>query len=120
MRADVVSAQAIAHAVAWALVHFVWQGAAFWLALAVVRALTRAASAPVRYACACATLAAMALAPAITAARLLRGHDGELRILRVLWARGPSTVREVHDALGGDREGGYTTVLKLLQIMHDK
>ena len=46
--------------------------------------------------------------------------DGELRILRVLWDRGPSTVREVHDALGGDREGGYTTVLKLLQIMHDK
>ena len=46
--------------------------------------------------------------------------DGELRILRVLWARGPSTVREVHDALGGDREAGYTTVLKLMQIMHDK
>ena len=46
--------------------------------------------------------------------------DGELRILRVLWARGPSTVREVHDALGGDREAGYTTALKLMQIMHEK
>jgi predicted transcriptional regulator len=44
--------------------------------------------------------------------------DAELAILRVLWARGPSTVREVFDALGG--EGVYTTVLKLLQIMTDK
>jgi predicted transcriptional regulator len=43
-----------------------------------------------------------------------------LRILRVLWERGPSTVRDVHDALGGDREAGYTTVLKLMQIMHEK
>ena len=44
--------------------------------------------------------------------------DAELAILRVLWSRGPSTVREVFDALGG--EGAYTTVLKLLQIMTDK
>jgi predicted transcriptional regulator len=44
--------------------------------------------------------------------------DAELAILRVLWARGPSTVREVAEALG--REGAYTTVLKLLQIMTDK
>ena len=44
--------------------------------------------------------------------------DAELAILRVLWARGPSTVRDVFDALGG--EGAYTTVLKLLQIMTDK
>ena len=44
--------------------------------------------------------------------------DAELTILRVLWARGPSTVREVFDALGG--EGAYTTVLKLLQIMTEK
>ena len=44
--------------------------------------------------------------------------DAERAILRVLWARGPSTVREVFDALGG--EGVYTTVLKLLQIMTDK
>lgn len=43
---------------------------------------------------------------------------GELEILRVLWARGPSSVREVHDALGG--RTGYTTVLKLMQIMADK
>ncbi|HEU4559156.1 MAG TPA: BlaI/MecI/CopY family transcriptional regulator [Longimicrobium sp.] len=46
--------------------------------------------------------------------------EGELRLLRVLWDRGPSTVREVHAALGGTGESGYTTVLKLLQIMHGK
>ena len=44
--------------------------------------------------------------------------DAEIAILRVLWARGPSTVREVAEAMG--REGAYTTVLKLLQIMTDK
>lgn len=44
--------------------------------------------------------------------------DAELAILRVLWTRGPSTVRQVAEAM--DREGGYTTVLKLLQIMMEK
>jgi predicted transcriptional regulator len=44
--------------------------------------------------------------------------DAELGILHVLWARGPSTVRQVAEALG--REAGYTTVLKLLQIMTEK
>ena len=44
--------------------------------------------------------------------------DAELGILRVLWERGPSTVREVHEAL---KDGtGYTTVLKLMQIMTEK
>ena len=42
----------------------------------------------------------------------------ELAILRVLWSRGPSTVREVAEAMG--REDAYTTVLKLLQIMTEK
>jgi predicted transcriptional regulator len=41
----------------------------------------------------------------------------ELEILRILWSHGPSTVREVHEALSERRELGYTTVLKLLQIM---
>ena len=41
----------------------------------------------------------------------------ELEILRVLWDRGPSTVREVHEVLNHARPTGYTTVLKLLQIM---
>ena len=44
----------------------------------------------------------------------------ELEILRVLWARGPSTVREVHAALSEKKSLGYTTVLKLLQIMTTK
>jgi predicted transcriptional regulator len=44
--------------------------------------------------------------------------DAELGILRILWSRGPSTVREVAAAMG--REAAYTTVLKLLQIMTDK
>jgi BlaI family penicillinase repressor len=50
----------------------------------------------------------------------LRPTEGELEILRVLWERGPSTVREVHAALGAQRRAGYTTVLKLLQIMTEK
>jgi BlaI family penicillinase repressor len=44
----------------------------------------------------------------------------ELEILRVLWARGPSTVREVHEELSEKKTLGYTTVLKLLQIMTAK
>jgi len=49
-----------------------------------------------------------------------RPTDAELEILRVLWRCGPSTVREVHEELGRDRATGYTTILKLLQIMFDK
>lgn len=44
----------------------------------------------------------------------------ELDILRVLWQRGPSTVREVHEVLARSKPTGYTTVLKLLQIMTAK
>jgi predicted transcriptional regulator len=44
--------------------------------------------------------------------------DAELAILRILWSRGPSTVRDV--AVAMEREGAYTTVLKLLQIMTEK
>jgi predicted transcriptional regulator len=46
--------------------------------------------------------------------------EAELDILRVLWERGASTVREVHEALYGDDGAGYTTALKLMQIMHAK
>jgi predicted transcriptional regulator len=49
-----------------------------------------------------------------------RPTPAELEILRVLWERGPSTVREVHESLERERATGYTTVLKLLQIMTEK
>lgn len=49
-----------------------------------------------------------------------RPTAGELAILRVLWERGPSTVRDVHAELEQERPTGYTTVLKLLQIMTEK
>jgi BlaI family transcriptional regulator, penicillinase repressor len=49
-----------------------------------------------------------------------RPTDAELAILRVLWDRGPSTVRQVHDILTLERPTAYTTALKLLQIMTDK
>jgi len=46
--------------------------------------------------------------------------EGELELLRVLWAKGSATVRELHDSLSQERVLGYTTVLKLLQIMTEK
>jgi predicted transcriptional regulator len=51
---------------------------------------------------------------------LPRPTDAELAILRVLWQRGPSTVRQVLEALNQDRETGYTTALKTMQIMTEK
>ena len=51
---------------------------------------------------------------------LPRPTDAELEILKVLWRRGPSTVREVFETLGEARGTGYTTVLKLMQIMAAK
>src|SRR5215469_8457428 len=46
--------------------------------------------------------------------------DSELAILRVLWNRGPSTVRQVQDELSKNKNTGYTTVLKFMQIMVEK
>jgi BlaI family transcriptional regulator, penicillinase repressor len=46
--------------------------------------------------------------------------DAELAVLKVLWDRGPATVRTVHDVLSAERNLGYTTVLKALQVMTDK
>jgi predicted transcriptional regulator len=51
---------------------------------------------------------------------LPRPTDAELAILKVLWRRGPSTVREVFETLSEARGTGYTTVLKLMQIMAAK
>jgi predicted transcriptional regulator len=50
----------------------------------------------------------------------LRPTDAELEILTVLWSRGPSTVREVHEVVEQRKPTQYTTVLKLLQIMAGK
>lgn len=49
-----------------------------------------------------------------------RPTDAELAILRVLWERGPSTVRQVHESLTPVRPTAYTTALKMLQIMTEK
>ena len=46
--------------------------------------------------------------------------DAELAILRVLWNRGPSTVKQVQDVLNETKKTGYTTVLKFMQIMVEK
>jgi predicted transcriptional regulator len=54
------------------------------------------------------------------ASQVPRPTDGELAILRVLWKHGPSTVREVQEVLGARRPTGYTTALKLMQIMTEK
>ena len=50
----------------------------------------------------------------------IRPTESELEILQVLWEHGPSTVRFVNDQLNEDREVGYTTTLKLMQIMAEK
>src|SRR5262245_61334641 len=46
--------------------------------------------------------------------------DSELQVLRILWQRGPSTVRAVHDQLYRGTDVGYTTTLKLMQNLHGK
>lgn len=51
---------------------------------------------------------------------LIRPTDAELEILTVLWSRGPSTVRTVHEVICERRPAQYTTILKLLQIMDEK
>jgi predicted transcriptional regulator len=49
-----------------------------------------------------------------------RPTDAELAILRILWAHGACTVRQVHDELSRERPSAYTTALKMLQIMTEK
>ena len=49
----------------------------------------------------------------------IKPTEGEMEILQVLWKKGNCTVREVHEALN-KKESGYTTTLKLMQIMHEK
>lgn len=52
--------------------------------------------------------------------QLPRPTEGELELLRILWERGPSTVRDLHQEINETRPLGYTSVLKLLQIMTEK
>jgi len=53
-------------------------------------------------------------------ARKYKPTKSELEILQIIWNSGPSTVRFVNDKLNEQRKTGYTTTLKLMQIMHDK
>lgn len=50
----------------------------------------------------------------------IRATEAELEILNILWADGPSTVRDVHDKLALKKDSGYTTTLKQMQVMHEK
>ncbi|RAV99380.1 BlaI/MecI/CopY family transcriptional regulator [Pseudochryseolinea flava] len=46
--------------------------------------------------------------------------EKELEILQIVWEKGAASVKDVHEALGGEKANGYTTILKMMQIMHEK
>jgi len=50
----------------------------------------------------------------------IKPTEAELTLLNILWKIGPATVRQVHEAISETQKTGYTTVLKILQIMHEK
>ena len=52
--------------------------------------------------------------------KYVKPTESELEILQILWERGEATVREVHEELSKTKDAGYTTTLKLMQIMHEK
>lgn len=52
--------------------------------------------------------------------KIIKPTEGELEILQILWSKGLATVREVHEELSRMKDVGYTTTLKLMQIMHEK
>ena len=54
------------------------------------------------------------------ASKYVKPTESELEILQILWLKGLATVREVHEELAKFKDVGYTTTLKLMQIMHDK
>lgn len=56
----------------------------------------------------------------MSAPKLIKPTESELEILQILWSRGLATVREVHEELAKTKEAGYTTTLKLMQIMNEK
>ena len=51
---------------------------------------------------------------------MVRPSENELKILQILWDRGPSSVRDVHEKISENKDSGYTTTLKLMQIMVNK
>jgi len=51
---------------------------------------------------------------------MVKPTESELQILQILWDNGPSSVRVVHEILNQDKDSGYTTTLKLMQIMTEK
>ena len=62
-------------------------------------------------------MANLTIMPAI---KYIKPTESELEILQVLWTKGVASVREVHEELSKSKEAGYTTTLKLMQIMHEK
>ena len=52
--------------------------------------------------------------------KVIKPTESELEILQILWTKGLATVREVHEDLAQLKDVGYTTTLKLMQIMHEK
>ena len=50
----------------------------------------------------------------------IKATEKELEILQIVWSKDAVSVKEVHEALGGDDSNGYTTILKMMQIMHEK
>ncbi|MER3463384.1 MAG: transcriptional regulator [Chitinophagaceae bacterium] len=54
------------------------------------------------------------------ASKYIKPTESELEILKIIWEKGSATVREVHEELAKTKNVGYTTTLKLMQIMHEK
>ena len=52
--------------------------------------------------------------------KFIKPTEKELEILQILWEKGPAPVKDVQEVMGGDQQNGYTTILKLLQIMNEK
>ena len=56
----------------------------------------------------------------MSSAKTVKPTESELEILQILWQKGEATVREVHEELSRTKDAGYTTTLKLMQIMNEK
>ncbi|MFT4023421.1 MAG: BlaI/MecI/CopY family transcriptional regulator [Flavihumibacter sp.] len=56
----------------------------------------------------------------MSSTRYVKPTESELEILQILWTRHTASVREVHEVISASRDVGYTTTLKLMQIMHEK